>query len=280
MLLVLGHDASSVRVVADRPIEPGRRWPATCGGRRPGRARSTRRFVVTPDRTGSGRLRSADSTDPPPPSPDCDSSTCSGLWPTASCPHSIALPTTLGWPPRWTAGRRCRPWPRVEIGHYPRWPTGSRRWACRPDDAMAPFVAALETYHSLTEPSTWLESLVKAYVGDGMAADFYREVAEFVDPDTRGVDPRGACRRRAGRVRGARGARRPWRCSRRWPGGWRCGPGGWWARRSARPSTCWPTGTRWRLLVQGTGDLTGIAALIGRITDAHEERMTKLGLRG
>ncbi len=27
--------------------------------------------------------------------------------------------------------------------------------------------------------------MVKAYVGDGMAADFYREVAEFVDPSTR-----------------------------------------------------------------------------------------------
>ncbi len=32
---------------------------------------------------------------------------------------------------------------------------------------MAPFVAALETYHSLTKPSTWLESVVKAYVGTG-----------------------------------------------------------------------------------------------------------------
>jgi len=28
---------------------------------------------------------------------------------------------------------------------------------------------------------------VKAYVGDGLAADFYREVAAFVDADTRGL---------------------------------------------------------------------------------------------
>ena len=50
---------------------------------------------------------------------------------------------------------------------------------------MAPFVAALDRFHALTSPSNWLESLVKAYVGDGLAADFYREVAEFVDPPTR-----------------------------------------------------------------------------------------------
>ena len=56
-----------------------------------------------------------------------------------------------------------------------------------PDAAMEPFVAALETYHSLTEPSTWLEGVVKAYVGDGLAADFYREVAAFVDPETKGL---------------------------------------------------------------------------------------------
>jgi hypothetical protein len=33
-----------------------------------------------------------------------------------------------------------------------------------------------------------------------------------------------------------------------------------------------------RLLVEGTGDLSGVAALIKRITDRHEERMRQLGL--
>jgi hypothetical protein len=33
-----------------------------------------------------------------------------------------------------------------------------------------------------------------------------------------------------------------------------------------------------RLLVQGTGDLAGVSALITRITDRHAERMTALGL--
>jgi hypothetical protein len=32
------------------------------------------------------------------------------------------------------------------------------------------------------------------------------------------------------------------------------------------------------LLVEGTGDLTGVAALLARITDRHAERMVALGL--
>ncbi|RVW05285.1 ferritin-like fold-containing protein [Rhodococcus xishaensis] len=48
--------------------------------------------------------------------------------------------------------------------------------------AMDPFVRAFDAYHASTDPSTWLESLVKAYVGDGIAADFYREIAHSLDP--------------------------------------------------------------------------------------------------
>ena len=50
---------------------------------------------------------------------------------------------------------------------------------------MLPFTAALDAFHARTAPSDWLEGLVKAYVGDGIAADFYRAVAELVDPQTR-----------------------------------------------------------------------------------------------
>jgi hypothetical protein len=32
------------------------------------------------------------------------------------------------------------------------------------------------------------------------------------------------------------------------------------------------------LLVEGTGDLAGVAGLIARVTDRHAERMTTLGL--
>jgi hypothetical protein len=43
--------------------------------------------------------------------------------------------------------------------------------------AMAPYAPALERYHRLTMPSTWLEALVKTYVGDAMAADLYLAIA-------------------------------------------------------------------------------------------------------
>lgn len=54
-----------------------------------------------------------------------------------------------------------------------------------PFEAMAPFHRAFDDFHRHTQPADWLEGLVKAYVGDGLAADFYREIAAFVDPDTR-----------------------------------------------------------------------------------------------
>ena len=49
---------------------------------------------------------------------------------------------------------------------------------------MRPFVAPFDAYHASTAPRTWLESLVKAYVGDGLAADFYREVAGWLSGPT------------------------------------------------------------------------------------------------
>ena len=50
-------------------------------------------------------------------------------------------------------------------------------------DAMAPFVGALDAYHNSTDPSTWLESMVKFYVGDGLAADFYTVLASSLAPE-------------------------------------------------------------------------------------------------
>jgi hypothetical protein len=43
----------------------------------------------------------------------------------------------------------------------------------------------VDAFHERTAPSDWLEGLVKAYVGDGIATDFYREVSAYVDPSTR-----------------------------------------------------------------------------------------------
>lgn len=54
-----------------------------------------------------------------------------------------------------------------------------------PVEAMQPFVAPLNEFHEHTAPDDWWEGLVKAYVGDAIATDFYREIARFVDPRTR-----------------------------------------------------------------------------------------------
>jgi tRNA-(MS[2]IO[6]A)-hydroxylase (MiaE)-like len=53
-----------------------------------------------------------------------------------------------------------------------------------PEQAMTPFVAALDGFHAQTVPSDWQEGLVKVHVGNGIAADFYRAIAEFLDPGT------------------------------------------------------------------------------------------------
>ncbi len=54
-----------------------------------------------------------------------------------------------------------------------------------PYASMQPFARALDEFHAHTAPKDWLESLVKAYVGDGLAADFYKEIAAYLDADTR-----------------------------------------------------------------------------------------------
>ena len=54
-----------------------------------------------------------------------------------------------------------------------------------PEVAMTPFVGAIDAFHESTAPNDWLEGLVKAYVGDGIAMDFYRIVAQYLDPETR-----------------------------------------------------------------------------------------------
>jgi hypothetical protein len=166
----------------------------------------------------------------------------------------------------------------LEYNHYARLAQHLTELGISPADAMEPFVAALETYHSLTEPSTWLEGVVKAYVGDGMAADFFREVAAFVDDATGDlirdvlVDDRRA--EFAVREVQAAIAEQPAVAGRL----------ALWARRlvgeaiSQTQHVLADRDSLMTLLVDGTGDLTGVAALLARITDRHAERMVALGL--
>ncbi len=75
----------------------------------------------------------------------------------------------------------------TEFGHYQRLHDHLAELGADPLAAMAPFVEAFDAFHVRTASSDWLEGLVTAYVGDGLAADFYTEIAAFVDPDTRKV---------------------------------------------------------------------------------------------
>ncbi|MDT4894599.1 MAG: hypothetical protein QOE97_3634 [Pseudonocardiales bacterium] len=167
----------------------------------------------------------------------------------------------------------------VELGHYQRLAERLRGLGADPAEAMEPFVAALETYHSLTEPSTWLEGVVKAYVGDGMAADFYREVAAFVDASTRELITEVLTD--AGRAEFA--VREVHTAVAEQPA--LAGRLALWGRRlvgeaiSQTQHVLADRDSLMELLVRGTGDLTGIAGLIGRITARHEERMAALGLK-
>jgi tRNA-(MS[2]IO[6]A)-hydroxylase (MiaE)-like len=73
----------------------------------------------------------------------------------------------------------------AEFGHFRLLGERLSALGAQPDQAMLPFAPALDAFHARTAPADWLEGLVKAYVGDGIAADFYRAVAELVDPQTR-----------------------------------------------------------------------------------------------
>src|SRR5690348_2472417 len=75
----------------------------------------------------------------------------------------------------------------AELGHVGRLHERVAQLGADPFEAMAPFIAPIEKFHRHTAPSDWYEGLVKAYVGDGLAADFYREIAAYVDAGTRAL---------------------------------------------------------------------------------------------
>lgn len=66
----------------------------------------------------------------------------------------------------------------AEMGHYELLRDALEQRGVDVVQAMSKYVSALENYHRLTTPSTWLEALVKTYVGDALAADLYLEIAD------------------------------------------------------------------------------------------------------
>lgn len=166
----------------------------------------------------------------------------------------------------------------VEITHYQRLIDRIVELGGEPMLAMAPFMHAVETFHARTEPRTWGEALVKAYVGDGLAADFYREVAEFVDPATRALvtEALADAGNSAFAVRevGALISADPTAAARL----------SLWGRRlvgeaiSQTQRVAAERDALAQLIVGGAGGLAEIGQLIDRITTRHTERMTAIGL--
>jgi tRNA-(MS[2]IO[6]A)-hydroxylase (MiaE)-like len=148
-----------------------------------------------------------------------------------------------------------------------------------PGAAMAPFVDPLTEFHQRTAAGNWLEGLVKAFVGDGLAADFYREIAAQLDEDTRTLvlsvlDDTGHSSFAVDRVRAAIAADPRV-----------AGPLALWGRRlvgEALTQAQQVAAEREGLtaLVLGGGlDLAEIGRMFTRLTDAHSQRMAALGLQ-
>ncbi|MEU0224178.1 ferritin-like domain-containing protein [Streptomyces sp. NPDC006284] len=150
-----------------------------------------------------------------------------------------------------------------------------------PTGAMEPFVAAYDGFHKQTAPSDWLEGLVKAYVGDSIASDFYREVAARLDSDTRELvlavlDDTGHAGFAVEKVRAAIDAdpRVGGRLAL-------------WARRlmgealSQSQRVVADRDALSTMLVGGVADgfdLAEVGRMFSRITEAHTKRMAALGL--
>lgn len=151
-----------------------------------------------------------------------------------------------------------------------------------PKTAMEPFIPAIDEFHARTRPSGWLEGLVKAYVGDGIATDFYREVTAYLDESTAALvrtvlDNGGQAEFAVQAVRAAieQDARVAGRLAL-------------WGRRlvgeaiSQAQRVAVERDALSSLLVGGVGrggaDLAELGRMFARLTDAHTERMERLGL--
>ena len=170
----------------------------------------------------------------------------------------------------------------AEFRHYERLVKRLTEIGADPQQAMAPFVGPIDAFHERTRPSGWLEGLVKAYVGDGIATDFYREISAYVDPSTRAlvndvmVDV-GQADFVVTVVRDAIAADRRV-----------AGPLALWGRRlvgealSQAQAVAVERDALAGLLVGGNGrpgaDLAEIGRMFTRLTDAHSRRMLRLGL--
>lgn len=167
----------------------------------------------------------------------------------------------------------------AEFGHYQVLHDRLESLGVEAATAMKPFVVALDGFHEQTAPADWLEGLVKAYVGDGFAADFYREVAEFIDDETQALvvdvlDDTGHAEFAVAHVRSATESDPAV-----------AGRLALWARRLVGEAlvqaqrVAVDRDSLARLIVGGVGDLAAVGELLDRLTQRHSERMESLGLQ-
>ena len=168
----------------------------------------------------------------------------------------------------------------AEFEHYRRLYAHLEAAQIDPEQAMAPFVGPVDAFHDLTLPNDWLEGLIKAYVGDGLATDFYREVATFIhDAPTRALvlevlADTGQASFAVAKVTEAI-ANDPAVAGRL----------ALWARRLVGEAliqaqrVAVERDALVELLVGGRMDLAEIGRLLSRLTDHHTQRMHSLGLQ-
>jgi tRNA-(MS[2]IO[6]A)-hydroxylase (MiaE)-like len=152
-----------------------------------------------------------------------------------------------------------------------------------PEKVMEPFATSFDAWHKRTQPSSWLEGLMKVYTGNSMAADFYREITRYVDPETQQLvgDVLGRGRHvefAAGRLRDAIAedatiAGRLALFGRRMVGEALTQAQQVAAERDAMTALLLAGGP-----ASGGADLAELARMFARITDRHTERMEALGL--
>jgi hypothetical protein len=167
----------------------------------------------------------------------------------------------------------------AEFGHFQLLRGRITELHADPAAVIQPFVAAVDAFHARTAPADWLEGLVKAYVGDGIAADFYRTVATLLDAPTQSLvlevlADTGHSEFVIDRVRAAISAdpRVAGRLAL-------------WARRLVGEAfgqaqrVAAEREPLARLLADGSRSQLGdIGRMFARLTDAHAERMAALGL--